>query len=992
VVLAAVAVATWSPAGAAEVPAADRFLTRTRQLTFEGRRAGEGYFSPDGKRMVLQSERYPNNPFFQIYILDLTTGDCDLVSPGVGRTTCSYFRAGADEVLFASTHLDPDARAKQQKEYEERAQGDRPHIPWVYDEFFDIFSSDTAGRHLTRLTTADGYDAEGAYSPDGKLVVFASLRDAYPLEKLTPEDRARWDKDASYFAEIYVMNADGSDVRRLTDWPGYDGGPFFSFDGKRIIWRHFAEDGLHADIYTCQVDGSDRRQLTDFGAMSWAPYMHPSGEYAIFASNKLGFANFELFIVDARGTKEPVRVTYTDGFDGLPVFDPQGTHLSWASSRGMTEPHVAQIFLAAWDHDAACTALAAAPPRGTPEPAFTGHGTGASGWPAYGLPTPKPGLEPALTADDLCEHVKFLAADALEGRMTGTPGCDQAGKYIAARFTEIGLEPLGDGGGYGQEFPFPAGIELVPAKNDMQITVGGMGMPAAEPVTAILDTDFRPLSFAANASVTGEVVLAGYGLVVPAETGKAKYDAYDGLDVKDKLVLVLDGVPEKLSQEERIRFSHYASIRYKAKQALQRGAVGFLLVVGPNSVGAGELLPLERTGSDAGIVAVSISGALADRLLQATHLTLDQLQTALDDGQLPEQAHRAATTGVNVKLTTHLARKEGRAHNVVGLLPPLGRGGMANEYVILGAHYDHIGRGEGGGSRAHAGEEGMVHNGADDNASGVAVVLELAAALATARRHAAPDVPQRGIIFACWAGEEIGVIGSSHFVRHAPCPLGQVAAYVNFDMVGRLTDGRLMLQAVGSSPQWRRVIEKINIQEPLAIVLQDDPYLPTDTHEFYPAGIPVLSFFTGVHDDYNRPTDDAETLNYHGMAQIGHWAQKLTTELTRRPERLAYAEVKRTMPKGEGGGRGRTYTGMIPDFSASGAGGLKISGAQGGSPAEKAGLQAGDVIIRFAGQDIRGLEDYAAVLRAVRPGEAIEIVVRRGAAEITLQITPASRK
>ena len=206
-------------------------------------------------------------------------------------------------------------------------------------------------------------------------------------------------------------------------------------------------------------------------------------------------------------------------------------------------------------------------------------------------------------------------------------------------------------------------------------------------------------------------------------------------------------------------------------------------------------------------------------------------------------------------------------------LPPVGEGEIAEQYLVIGAHYDHIGFGE-VGSRAHSGEENLIHNGADDNASGTAAVLELAAAFAKARQDSADsDRPQRGLIFASWSGEEIGVIGSTHFARHAPCPLGQIAAYVNFDMIGRLREGRLILQGLGSSPDWMGLIETMNIRVPHALVLQSDPYLPTDTHEFYPAGIPILSFFTDVHDDYNRPTDDTDTLNYAGMDSVTRFAR-----------------------------------------------------------------------------------------------------------------------
>ncbi len=336
------------------------FLTRVRRLTVDGARAGEGYWAPDGRRLVFQSERDPANPFYQIFVLDLASGDVKRISPGTGKTTCAFFRPGSDEILFSSTHADPRSAERQQEELAFRKSGQQRRYAWDYDEHMDIYSFSEGTGRLARLTTARGYDAEASYSPDGAWIVFSSTRDAY-ADTVTDADRKRLATDPSYFGEIYLMRADGTGVRRLTTVPGYDGGPFFTHDGSRVVWRRFDERGLIADIWTMKPDGSDARPLTDFGAMSWAPYEHPSGEYVLFASNKLGFENFELFLVDAAGTKEPVRVTFTDGFDGLPVPSPDGTLLAWTSTRGGGSG--GQIYLADWNHDQARAALRTAPGR-----------------------------------------------------------------------------------------------------------------------------------------------------------------------------------------------------------------------------------------------------------------------------------------------------------------------------------------------------------------------------------------------------------------------------------------------------------------------------------------------------------------------------------------------------------------------------------------------------------------------------------------------------
>src|SRR6266481_5193134 len=334
------------------------FLTRVRRLTVDGKRAGEGYWSPDGKRLVFQSEREPGNPFYQIYVLDLATGDTKRISPGVGKTTCAFFRPGTDEIEFASTHADPKSKQLQEDELAFRASGKERRYAWDYDEHMDIWSYNEKTGALKQLTTARGYDAEGSYSPDGQWIVFSSMRSAYD-HPLIDKEKKSLAENPSNFAEIYIMRADGSGQKRLTDVWGYDGGPFFTQDGKKIVWRRFDEQGLIADVWTMNPDGSDQKQITSFGSMSWAPYIHPSGAYFIFASNKLGFENFELFMVDAQGAKEPVRVTYSDGFDGLPVPSPDGSQLAWTSSRAGGS--AGQLFLAQWNHDRALQALAAAP-------------------------------------------------------------------------------------------------------------------------------------------------------------------------------------------------------------------------------------------------------------------------------------------------------------------------------------------------------------------------------------------------------------------------------------------------------------------------------------------------------------------------------------------------------------------------------------------------------------------------------------------------------
>jgi len=965
------ALAVWNAFAADDAAQESRFLTNARQLVFEGKRSGEGYFSPDGSKLIFQSERQADNPFYQMFVFDMSTGDTTRVSPGLGKTTCGFFQPGAGRVLFASTHADPEAAVKQKAELEFRASGQQRRYAWDYDAAFDIFSGKQDGTALVNLTHSPGYDAEGAFSPDGKQIVFCSLRSAFPLEKLPAGQRDRYAKDPSWFGDIYIMNSDGSNVRRLTDAPGYDGGPFFSPDGQRIVWRHFEESGMIADVWTMKTDGSDKQRITDFKSMSWAPFYHPSGKYFIFTSNKLGFENFELFLVDAKGEHEPIRVTFTPGFDGLPVFSPDGKKLAWTSGR--TSDGKSQFFLADWNDDAARAALEAAPKQAGAAPAVAPAQT----------PPPTAGVFSAeISPNDLRHEVEWLADEKRDGRMTGSPGAQATAKWLADYFKQAGLKSFAEN--FALPFQFNAGERILPDKTRLEIT-GGDGQ---NPTVAKLETDFRPLAFSENGDAIGEIVFAGYGLVAPGE-GSARYDSYAGLDVKDKVVLIFRYVPEGVEPARRAQLNRYAGLRYKTMLARERGAKAVLVVTGPNSPNAGEILPLTNDGTNAGsgIVAASISGKMADALLAPSGKSLNELQTALDH-ENPHAEGGFVLAKVKVKLSCGIEHLKKTDQDIVAYLPPA-PASSSDEYILVGAHYDHLGHG-GTSSLERAGEENKIHPGADDNASGTAWVMELAASLA--KEHAAhPEKFRRGVIFACWSGEEIGIIGSAAFCEHPPVPLNKVAAYLNADMIGRLRENKLTLQGVGSSHAWRKIIEKRNVAAGFNLILQDDPYLPTDVTSFYTKNVPVLNFFTGAHEDYHRPSDTAEKLNYEGLERISKFSQQIVLDLVETPERPDLAKVERTGQEVGGRETLRAYLGTIPDYTTE-VKGVKLSGVRGGSPAEKGGLKGGDVIVEFAGQKITNIYDYTYALDAVKIGQPVEVVVEREGKRITLTVTPEARK
>ena len=944
-----------------------QFLSNIRQLTYEGKRAGEGYFSEDGNALIFQSEREPDNPFYQIYFLDLLTGDTHRVSPGIGKTTCAFFRPGTDEVLYASTHHDVFAKAKQEEELKFRASGKERRYSWDYDAAMDIFSANRDGHNLKQLTDAPGYDAEASYSPDGKHIVFCSLRDAYPKSQRSAKELKQLEVDPAYFGEIYIMNADGSDQKRLTDAPGYDGGPFFTPDGQHIVWRHFTPDGSKADIYTMRIDGSGRQRLTDFDSMSWAPYFHPSGAYVIFASNKLGFSNFELYLVDAKGRHEPIRVTATDGFDGLPVFSPDGNRLCWTSQRNSQE--ASQLYLAAWNHEAALAAITAAPKRQDSL--------------AHPIRTVADSTSDNKT--NIRQHIEFLADDALEGRMTGSEGAKRAAEHIAAHFAALNLKFVGDAQTYFQTFTFTAGRRIIAEENAFQLT---RQIHGSEQVTAFsVEHDFQPLSFSRNGVVEGEVVFVGYGLSVPGALGEG-YDAYAGLDVKDKIVVALRYVPEAVEPKRRQQLNRYAGLRYKAMQAREHGAKAFLVVAGPNSPNAGQLIPLDFDSSlaDSGIVAASISDTVANALFAPSGKDMEAVQSGLDV-ENPHFLGQFPLPDVKIKIVVSIEKVKKTDQNVIALLPSP-QAADDPEYIIVGAHYDHIGYGE-IGSLAGKEEVGQIHNGADDNASGTAVVLELAAALSEVYREPTENL-NRNVIFALWSGEELGLIGSTHFVNHPIVPLEKIAAYINFDMVGRLRENKLILQGVGSSPVWTQLIEKRNVPIGFNLTLQTDPYLPTDVTAFYPKQVPVLSFFTGGHENYNRPTDDIDTLNYDGLVRISKLASGIVLDLIRAPERPVYVQVERSQSTEGSRDTLRAYLGTIPDYTTEGTG-VKLSGVRAGGPADKAGLKGGDIIVEFGGQEIANIYDYTYALDAVKIGETVEVVVLRDGKRMNLSVTPEAR-
>jgi Tol biopolymer transport system component len=973
-------------------------IKRPRQLTFEGRRAGESYFSSDGRRMIFQSEREPGNPFFQIYLMDLDTGDTERVSPGKGKTTCAWIHPNGEKVLFASTQDDPAAEQEQKDELEMRSSGKERRYSWDYDEFYDIYEYELASKQYRNLTRTQGYDAEGSWSPDGSLIAFASNRSAYE-KKLSDNERKAFELDPAWANEIYLMKSDGSDVRRLTTTPGYDGGPFFSPDGKRICWRRFSQDGATAEVMTMNIDGSDQQQLTHLQAMSWAPYYHPSGQYLIFTTNLHGFANFELYMVDAVGKHDPVRVTWTPGFDGLPVFSPDGTHLAWTTNRTVTNQ--SQIFMADWDHAKALEQLGL---NRSQEPAPASPGNTASRVMAQ-APDVRGDFAPA----DAVGYVEYLCRPQLGGRLTGTKGEQLATNYVALHFETLGLIPAGDNETWFQEFEFTSGVSAGP---DNVVSVGNR--------TLMLNSDWKPVAFSQSGKVeASDVVFAGYGLRAPAGEGIEEYDSFVHLDVKDKWVVSFRFMPENFTPEQRQHFARFSSLRFKAMQARDMGARGLVIVSGPTSGVKEQLVPLQFDGSLAGsgLPVVSVTDAVAAEWFKALGKDLKSIQEKMDSG---EPAMGFPLDGLKIAASIDIRQEKKKGRNVLGRLQV--NSSQAGQIVVVGAHIDHLGTGPSGNSLARDNEQSNIHFGADDNASGVSAMMQIAEAMARAK-DAGKLKGQRDVVFAAWSGEEIGLLGSSHYVKtletlfsqHAASAGGEtertadektaksddltgpntgglnlyIAACLNMDMVGRLQE-KLVLQGTGSSAAWQRLIEQANVPLGLSLTLQDDSYIPTDASVFFMHGVPILSAFTGNHSEYHTPRDTPEKLNYEGIAKVANLMMLVCRQLISDERPPLYTAQDR--PKdGQRRAALRAYLGTIPDYAQSDVKGVLLSGVAKGGPADKSGIKGGDIIVKLAGRKIENIYDYTYAIEALKSGQDVEIVVTRAGNELALTVTPGSR-
>jgi hypothetical protein len=577
---------------------------------------------------------------------------------------------------------------------------------------------------------------------------------------------------------------------------------------------------------------------------------------------------------------------------------------------------------------------------------------------------------PASTASKTRAYVETLASERFAGREAGSTGEQQAGDYIAAQLARLGARPLPGRADMFMSFDFTAGSR----DGGSQITVGTQKFAAPSDVVA--------LSFSDDGTVSAPAVFAGYGIVVP-ESQNFGYDSYATLDVKDKVVVVFRYFPEDADKETKSILARYSDLRYKALAARQRGANALIVVTGPRSPNAGQTVPItfDTALAGSGIPAASISAKGAAALFGSR--SLEAVQKEFDSGN--PHAAGFALEGVTVELTTRLVREKRTARNVVAYLPatsPVTK--VDKPWIVIGAHYDHLGLGRNGNSLASGAEAGKPHVGADDNASGSAAVLAVVEAFA--RRPVRP----RNLAVALWSAEELGLIGSNAFVNAPPIPVAEIAAYLNFDMVGRMQDNKLAVQATGSSAVWASLIERANVAAGFNLAVQPDPYQPTDVATFNQAAVPSLNFTTGAHLDYHKPSDTADKINYEDLDRIAEFATTIAARLMEAEQAPQFVKVDQSSQTVNRTGV-RVFTGTVPDYAAE-AKGLLLGGVIGGGPAERAGLQKGDVIVEIAGQTIANIYDYTYALELLKIDQPVKVVYMRGTERRETTLTPAARR
>ena len=875
--------------------AEETHFKNVRQLTFGGDNA-EAYWAFGGDRLIMQTNRKPY-ACDQIEILDPKTATSKLVSTGKGRTTCSYFLKGDKEIVFGSTHESSPACPTP-------PDNSKGYLWGLFE--YDIYKANADGSNLVNLTPdTKGYNAEATVCAKDGTILFTS--------------------DRSGDLELWRMDADGKNLKQLTDQPGYDGGAFFSADCSKIVWRSSRPTGkdleeykkllaerlvkpTRMDLYVANADGTDARQVTYLPGASFAPFFYPDGKRIMFSSNWQNprSGEFDLFAINIDGT-ELEQITFSPGFDGFPMFSPDGKTLAFSSNRRdvvdgkyrMTGTPAGErdtnVFLVDWVDG--------------PKKIITGQ---------------------TDVANRLRERIAFLSADAQEGRGVGTKGLEASLSRIETDLAALGVEP-GSAGAWRQPFEVTTAVARG-AKTALSID----GAPVAA-------EEFTPIAASGSGTVSAPIVPVGYGI----KDACCKEDDYKGKAVKGKIALAFRFMPtdakDPRSKLDATTQARLGDLRAKAFTAKNAGAKALIIVdAGDPAQEEAKLPVLSAAESESLIPIIVVSRKVGQALLTGSHKA--SLAVALE----PVRTKTANVVGVI---------RAGAAQKLPGV-------------VVIGAHVDHLGM---GGPGALDPQVNDVHNGADDNASGAASLVEVARTLVAKKAELARDVYIVG-----FSAEEMGDLGSFHYVKNPPTK-DPVVAMLNMDMVGRMRMSQLHVNGGDSAKEWPSLVAPACEAAKVSCTIGGSGYGPSDHMPFYVAGAPVLFFFTGNHLDYHTAKDDADRINAIGAARVSQIVADVALATTKQAS-LTYVKSPPEMFRGGDMRRKGASLGTVPSYNEdpNQPKGVLLTDTTPGGAAAAAGLKGGDLIIAIGTTEIGNVNDLMYVLQAAKPGEKTTITYVRG--------------
>ncbi|MBK8981755.1 MAG: M20/M25/M40 family metallo-hydrolase [Ignavibacteria bacterium] len=579
-----------------------------------------------------------------------------------------------------------------------------------------------------------------------------------------------------------------------------------------------------------------------------------------------------------------------------------------------------------------------------------------------------------ITSSEIYQHIKYLSSDELEGRFPGTRGDILTSEYLINEFKKYDLKPYGENG-YVQNFDVYTHVSLS-GNNYFKTSLDGSEKEY------IIETQFTPLGFSGNGTASGQMVFAGYGISA-ADQNYDDFKDKDGneIDIKGKVLVIMKYSPGG-SDPHSNPFEKYEALRQKTQIPKERGAAGIIFINGPSTGDDDKLtgLKFDRVLQNAGIPVINCKREIIENILAKDGKDLKKIQDDIDNSK---SSNSFVIKNSYASFETNIEPVKAVTDNVIGLIEgndPV----LKNEVIVIGGHKDHLGYGLYGS--LYSGNDKQIHNGADDNASGIAGVLELAQKFSSVRKDL-----KRSILFICFGAEEAGLIGSAYFTNSKLFEDLNVVAMINMDMVGRLSDDKLIIYGTGTSPIWNDMLDKFNSNYNFNLTKTPDGLGPSDHSSFYVKDVPSLHFFTGTHGEYHAPPDDVEKINAEGQLRIMDYIYDIVRDLDVSSSKPEFTKVvvtenneKRSM------GSVKIYVGTIPDYSYTGEG-MKISGVKQGGPAETGGMQAGDIIVKFGNTEVKNIYDYMFAMGGFKPGDEAEITVLRNNEPVVLKVEVGSR-